>query len=137
MMQTRLSLIRRKQRNSRMETFFCIGCEFNSCKTYHSSFFTLLIRRKWSNIVRIQTGNFEANSRVVWDVSLSTIAFSSSLFTLGWGFPRGSFSRLKSPERNFTNQNDTVLWPDKPSPNLLLILRAFSDTLVPQQNEPR
>ena len=52
--------------------------------------------------------------------------------TLGWYLPRGLFSRLNSPKRNFSNQNNTVLRLVEPSPNALFILRAFSDTLVPQ-----
>ena len=48
-------------------------------------------------------------------------------YTLGWGFPRGSFSRLKSPERNFANENDTLLWLLEPSPNTLSILRTVSN----------
>ena len=67
-------------------------------------------------------------------MSLSTIAVVSSLFTLGWGFPRGLFQRLKSPERNFANQYDTVQWLAEPFLNTLLILRAISDALVPQRN---
>ena len=98
------------------------------------SFFTLLTQCKWCNMVGIETTNFDANSRVIWDVSLSTITFSLSLFTLGWGLLRCSFSRVKSPEWNFANQNDTVLLLVEPSPNTLLILRAVSDALFPQRN---
>ena len=56
--------------------FRCTWCAFNSFGTHLSRFFTLLIGRKWSNIVGIETPNFDVNSRVVWDVSLSTMAFN-------------------------------------------------------------
>ena len=50
-------------------------------QTHLSDFFSLLIWRKWSNMVGIETPNFDTNSRVVLDVITITITFSSSLFT--------------------------------------------------------
>ena len=44
-----------------------------------------------------------------------------------------SFSRLKPQERNFANQNYSVLWLVGPSTITLLILQAVSDALVPRR----
>lgn len=111
---------------------FC--CSLNSCGNHWSSFFTLPICFKWCNIVGLESLNLAANSRVIWDVSPSIIAFTSLLSTLDTALSRGSFSRLKSPDWNFSDHRRTVRSLATSSAKTSLIFRTVCDTLLPRRN---
>lgn len=85
-------------------------------------------------MVVAETPRSAARPRIALLGFASTMARSSSSFRTDLGLPRGSFFRLRSPERNFSNHHRMVLSFTEPSPKTEMMFLLAMAALCPSLN---
>lgn len=102
--------------------------------THLSSFFTFPVAAKYRGTVIAETPKSAARPQIAVLGLASAMALNWSSFKTDLGLPRGSYFRLRSPDRNFSNHHQMVLSLTEPSPKTELMFLLAMAALCPSLN---